>query len=140
MVLKVLMQAKVSTPPSTPGAACTAEAALKAFFQVTGRWGLTSQEQMLLLGQPPRSTFFAWKEGSRALLAQDTVVRINYVLGIWKALRQVQPDVPLAVAWLREPNSSPLFEGASPLAVLVRGRIPDLADVRRLLDARMGLD
>ena len=116
-----------------------AQAALKGFFQVTDRWGLDAREQMALLGQPPRSTFFAWKEGSRAILPKDTLERINCVLGIWKALRLIVPDVSRALAWVREPNDSPLFEGASPMAFMAGGKIPDLADVRRLLDARMGV-
>jgi len=122
---------------STP--ALVAQAALKGFFQVTDHWGLDAREQMALLGQPPRSTFFAWKEGSRAILSKETLERINCVLGIWKALRLLIPDVARALAWVREPNDSPLFEGASPMAFMAEGKIPDLADVRRLLDARMGV-
>ena len=126
-------------PEESRSPAALAQCALKGFFQVTDRWGLDTREQMALLGQPPRSTFFAWKEGSRAILPADTLERINCVLGIWKALRNVIPDVPEALAWVRRPNDSPLFEGASPLAFMAGGKIPDLTDVRRFLDARIGV-
>jgi len=123
----------------TPASTALAEAALKGFFQVTDRWGLTSREQMALLGQPPRSTFFAWKEGTRAILSRETLERISCILGIWRALRLLLPDGPQALAWIRKPNDSPLFEGATPLDVMIRGKVAELADVRRLLDARMGV-
>ena len=116
-----------------------AEAALKGFFQVTDRWGLDAREQMALLGQPPRSIFFAWKEGSRATPSLDTLQRISCVLGIWKSLRLALPELSQALAWVRKPNDSPLFEGSAPLEFMTRGKVPDLTDVRRLLDARMGV-
>jgi len=116
-----------------------AEVALKGFFQVADRWGLNAREQMALLGQPPRSTYFAWKEGTRAVLGRDTLDRISCILGIFKALRLVLPDAAQALLWLRKPNSSLLFEGAAPLEAMTRGQAQDLADVRRLLEARMGV-
>jgi hypothetical protein len=115
------------------------EAALTGFFHITGRWQLTNAEQMVLLGQPARSTFFAWKKDPATALSRDTLERISYVLGIWKALRILIPDEPQALAWVRNPNDHPLFAGRPPLAVLLQGRILDLADVRRLLDARRGV-
>lgn len=117
----------------------TGEAALKGFFFLAERWGLSAREQMALLGQPPRSTFFAWKKSARAVLSQDTLERISYLLGIWKALRILIPDDSQAEAWVKKPNDNPLFEGAAPIERMTRGRIMDLADVRRLLDARRGV-
>ena len=117
----------------------TAEAALKGFFFIAERWGLDTREQLALLGQPPRSTFFTWKKGAKAPLSQDTLERISYLLGIWKALRILIPDDRQAQAWVRKPNGNPLFEGAAPIERLTRGRILDLADVRRLLDGRRGV-
>ena len=117
----------------------TSEAALKGFFFLAERWGLDTREQLALLGQPPRSTFFAWKKGGRAVLSQDTMERISYLLGIWKALRILIPDDRQAQAWVKQPNDNPLFQGAAPIERMTRGRILDLADVRRLLDARRGV-
>lgn len=116
-----------------------AEAALKGFFLVTGQWRLDARQQMALLGQPPRATFLAWKEGSRTALGRETIQRICCIMAIWKGLKLLLPDPSQAVAWMREPNSSPLFEGLTPLELMTRGRILDLADVRRLLDAHMGV-
>ena len=116
------------------------EAALRGFFQISGTvWGLSTEEQRVLLGGPARSTFFAWKKNPRVTLPKDTLERISYVLGIWKALRILIPDDRQAAAWVNRANDNPLFEGQPPIARLLRGRILDLADVRRLLDARRGV-
>ena len=115
------------------------EAALAGFFFLADRWGLDTRQQLALLGQPPRSTFFAWKKSTQAVLSQDTLERISYLLGIWKALRILIPDDSQAEAWVKKPNDNPLFEGAAPIERMTRGRIMDLADVRRLLDARRGV-
>lgn len=120
-------------------AAELSEAALKGFFHIAERWGLGVAEQLALLGRPPRSTYFAWKKDGRAVLSGDTLERISYVLGIWKALRILIPDEAQALAWVKRPNDNPLFEGRPPLERMTRGRILDLADVRRLLDARRGV-
>lgn len=116
-----------------------AEAALKGFFLVTALWRLDQRQEMALLGQPPRATFFAWKEGGRAALGRDTLQRICCVMAIWKGLKLLLPEPARALAWMREPNASPLFEGLAPLDLMARGRVLDLADVRRLLDAHMGV-
>lgn len=115
------------------------EAALRGFFQIAGAWGLSTAEQRILLGEPPRSTFFAWKKAPKVALAKDTLERVSYVLGIWKALRILIPDDRLALAWVKKPNGNPMFGGQPPVARMLQGRILDLADVRRLLDARRGV-
>ena len=65
--------------------------ALTAFFNITQRWGLSAEEERTLLGAPPRSTFFKWKSERAAKLSADTVERISYVMGIYKALRILLP-------------------------------------------------
>ena len=35
-------------------------AGLRAFFNIARDWGLNTDEQMVLLGTPGRSTFFKW--------------------------------------------------------------------------------
>ena len=101
------------------------DAALAGFFHIATLWQLKTAEQMVLLGQPARATFFAWKKGPRVALTQDTQERISYVLGIWKALRILIPDEPQALAWVRKPNDHPLFGGTPPLSRMLRGRIAD---------------
>jgi len=115
------------------------EAALRGFFMVAEAWGLNTAEQLILLGGPSRSAFFAWKKAPAVALSKDTMERVSYLLGIWKALRILIPDDRQALAWVKKPNLNPLFDGKPPLERMLQGRILDLADVRRMLDARRGV-
>jgi Protein of unknown function (DUF2384) len=112
--------------------------ALTAFFNITAAWGLSAEEERTLLGAPPRSTFFKWKSERSARLSADTIERISYVMGIYKALRILLPTAESAHAWVRKPNTAQGFGGKSALERMLAGRVIDLADVRRYLDAERG--
>jgi hypothetical protein len=100
---------------------------------------LSVDEQLRLLGQPPRSTFFAWrKDPERAALPRDTLERLSNLLGIWKALQILLPDEAAADAWVRQPNSAPVFGGRSALQHMLAGNVADIHHVRRYLDGVRG--
>lgn len=114
-------------------------AGLRAFFNIAQAWGLNTDEQMTLLGSPGRSTFFKWKAApENADLKRDTLERISYLLGIYKALQILLPDSSAADAWVKKPNAAPLFAGKSALERMLGGNISDLLAVRQYLDARRG--
>jgi hypothetical protein len=51
---------------------------LRAFFNIARDWGLNTDEQMVLLGAPGRSTFFKWKSAPEtADLKRDTLERLS---------------------------------------------------------------
>lgn len=112
--------------------------ALTAFFNITERWKLAAEDERTLLGAPPRSTFFKWKSERAARLSADTLERISYVMGIYKALRILLPTEEAANTWVRKPNKASGFAGKSALERMLGGRVMDLADVRRYLDAERG--
>jgi hypothetical protein len=112
--------------------------ALRTFFRVADAWGLSVAEQRALLGWPAASTFHKYKGGDHGTLAFDTLTRISLVLGIYKALQVLYPDAALADAWVKLPNTNPIFAGHSALTLMVEGGIDGLLQVRRLLDARRG--
>jgi hypothetical protein len=112
--------------------------ALTAFFNICAAWGLSAEEERVLLGSPPRSTFFKWKSERAAKLAPDTLERISYVMGVYKALRILLPTAEAAHAWVKKPNAAHGFGGKSALERMLGGRVIDLADVRRYLDAERG--
>jgi hypothetical protein len=112
--------------------------ALTAFFNITAAWGLSAEEERVLLGSPPRSTFFKWKSEKSARLSSDTIERISYVMGIYKALRILLPTTEAAHSWIKKPNTARGFGGKSALERMLAGRVVDLADVRRYLDAERG--
>ena len=112
--------------------------ALRTFFRIAGAWKLANSEQMVLLGNPPKSTFFRWKQAEGVVLPRDTLERISYVLGIYAALQVLLPDPAAADAWIRKPNTAPLFGGRSALDRMLSGQVGDLYLVRQYLDAERG--
>jgi|SRR5690348_5207376 hypothetical protein len=112
--------------------------ALRTFFNLAERWKLRVAEQRKLLGDPPESTFYKWKRERDGALSRDTLERISYLLGIFKALAILFPQPDRADAWLRKPNSAPTFGGKSALERMLSGNVADLFVVRQYLDAQRG--
>jgi Protein of unknown function (DUF2384) len=112
--------------------------ALRSFFRIASAWQLSVNEQRALLGWPAPSTYHKYKSGDTGTLSFDTLTRISLVLGIYKALHILYPDLQLADRWVKLPNGNPLFGGKPALALMAGGGIDGLLQVRRLLDARRG--
>lgn len=111
---------------------------LRAFFRIAELWGLSVDEQMTLLGVTARSTFFKWKKDPNTVLPRDTLERISYILGIYKALQILLPDEKAADDWVKRPNTAPLFGGRSAMDRMLTGQVADLYVVRQYLDAQRG--
>lgn len=116
-----------------------AQAGLGAFFRLAELWDLDGETQRILLGGPSRATLHRWRSAPPKDPGPDLLERLSYLLGIWKALHILIPDEAQALAWIRKPNAHPLFGGRPPLEHLRQGRVMDLADVRRHLDAARGV-
>src|SRR5713101_62004 len=112
--------------------------ALRTFFRIAEKWELSNEEQMTLLGVDARSTFFKWKRERDGLLSRDTLERVSYILGIYKALQILLPNEQAADTWIRRPNTAPLFGGKSALDRMLSGKVSDLYVVRQYLDAQRG--
>jgi Protein of unknown function (DUF2384) len=127
----------LSPPPVAPQQ--MAAAGLRAFARIAAAWGLTVEEQLALLGRPPRSTYFAWRKApERAVLPRDTLERLSNLLGIWKSLQILLPEATAADAWVRQPNTAAPFGGRSALERMLAGNVSDLHLVRRYLDGVRG--
>lgn len=125
-------------PDATASAQQLSGPALRTFFRIADAWGLSSDEARTLLGGPPRSTFFLWKKTGEGQLGRDTLERISYILGIYKALQILLPEPAAADAWVRKPNTAPLFGGRPALHRMLSGNVADLYVVRQYLDAWRG--
>jgi len=112
--------------------------AIRTYFNVAEKWGLTVEEQRALLGWPPESTYYKYKAGQVGTLSYDMLMRISLVLGIYKNLHILYPEEALADGWVRLPNSNPLFGGKPALTLMTEGGMDGLYQVRRLLDGRRG--
>jgi hypothetical protein len=131
--------ARTAKPQARPDSRDMAAAGLRAFFNIARDWGLNADAQRALLGTPGRSTFFKWKAAPESAdLKRDTLERLSYLLGIYKALQILLPEPAAADAWVKKPNSAPLFGGRSALERMLGGNVADLLAVRQYLDARRG--
>lgn len=112
--------------------------ALRTFFRIADAWRLNIDDQVKLLGEPARSTFFNWKKSRDVELYRDTLERISYIVGIYKALQILLPDPAAADAWVHKKNNAPLFGGKSALERMLSGQVSDLFIIRQYLDAQRG--
>jgi hypothetical protein len=108
---------------------------LRAFFNVMARWQVRDDDARQLLGGVTNGPYYEMKRQPDRLLDVDRLTRVSLVIGIFKALGMLYSDA-LADRWVHLPNSNRLFAGATPLAYMIRGGVPALQTVRRLLDAR----
>lgn len=113
-------------------------AAFRTFFRIADAWNLSADEQMTLLGLTSRSTYYKWRNEPPKRLTPDLLERLSYLFGIYKDLQVLLPDPRAADAWIRKPNTAPLFNGQSALDRLLSGHVADLYVVRKYLDAERG--
>lgn len=111
---------------------------LKALFNIAELWKLRSEEVRDLLGGIANGSYFEMKKNPEGkILDADQMIRISYLVGIFKALN-ILHSRSLADEWVRLPNSNRIFGGRPPLDYMIRGGVPAMQTVRRLLDARRG--
>lgn len=119
-----------------------ASAALRWFesMRAEDEWGLTTDDQIQLLGGVKKRTFQQWKK--KALmnepveLNRDIMERFSLLVGIYQDLKIIAPagQSELGVRWFSTPNSNPLFGGVSPKQFALQvGTIESLYAVRRYL-------
>jgi hypothetical protein len=108
------------------------DAVKRGFFRIMDAWEVRDSDAQVLLGRPGRTTFYAWKKGEGGKLSHDTLERVSYLLGIYKALQLLFSNPDQADAWMKKPNAA--FGGQSALERALGGRVVDLAHVRQYLD------
>jgi hypothetical protein len=134
-----LANARTVPKPAQVGVREMSAAGLRTFFNIARDWNLGVEEQIVLLGSPGRSTYFKWKAApAAARLGRDTLERLSYILGIYKALQILLPDESAADGWVRKQNAAAVFGGRSALERMLGGNVGDLVVVRQYLDAMRG--
>ena len=109
--------------------------AVRAFFNIAVRWGIRDEDAKALLGGISNGPYYEMKKNPDRVLDADRLLRISYLIGIFKALNVLYSEA-LADAWVQRSNTNPIFGGETPLAYMRRGGLPAMQVVRRLLDAR----
>jgi len=110
-------------------------AELEAFLGIAEQWGLSTDEQLKLLGSPGRSTYFKWKK-TGGELPEDIAERISHVLGVYKSLRILFPELDRANDWIRHSNE--YFDSQTALDIMLGGKVVHILSVRQYLDAQRG--
>src|SRR6478672_4577989 len=108
-------------------------AAFRGSFSIMELWRVDNADARAILGSPAERTFFNWRAGNIVRVPEDTLRRIGYVAGIYKALQIAYSDPALADTWIHRENRK--FGNSSPLARMRGGDVTDLAAVRSYLDA-----
>lgn len=109
--------------------------ALRTVLNILDAWDVTPRDRMAILGCD-QDMYDRWiKTHELGETHEDTLERLSYVLGIWKALQILFPDQAAANTWIHRSNNSPVFNGKTPLSIMVKGRIEDLSLVRIFLDS-----
>jgi hypothetical protein len=101
--------------------------AMVGFFRIMELWNANAAMQ-----HPGATHLHEWG-GRVRRMPDDTLRRIGYVAGIYKALQILYADPAQADAWVRRPNQH--FGGQTPLQRMAAGDVTDLAAVRAYLDA-----
>jgi Protein of unknown function (DUF2384) len=110
--------------------------ALKAFFNIIDRWHVRDEDARQLLGGVTNGPYYEMKRNPEGrVLDGDRLLRISYLIGIFKALNILHGRA-LADEWILLPNTNRIFRGTTPLAYMMKGGVPAMQIVRRLLDAR----
>ena len=130
------MLAEAARKPEPTPRGIDHDAVKRGFFRIMGAWEVRDSDAQELLGRPSRTTFYAWKKGEGGKLSHDTLERVSYVLGIYKALQLLFSHPGQADAWMKKPNAA--FGGQSALERALGGRVVDLAHVRQYLDSVRG--
>ena len=99
------------------------------------RWNVRDDDARALLGGVSNGPFYEMKRNPARLLDADRLTRISYLIGIFKAL-SILHSRSLADEWVHLPSRHPIFAGQTPLAYMIRGGLPAMQTLRRLLDAR----
>ncbi len=111
--------------------------ALRAFFRIIEFWKIRGDDARQLLGGISNGTYHGLKNNPDRVLNEDTLRRISYLIGIYKALHILHGE-ELADKWIQLPNKNTIFDGKTPLQYLIKGGMPAFEIVRKLLDARRG--
>lgn len=109
--------------------------ALKGFFHIMEKWSLNNQQAMVLLGGISTSTFYRYKKLPEVTLRSETLQRISFVMGIYKGLHIIFAEEDRANEWINRSNDGKPFKGRSALDRMMQGKMDDLAEVRRYIDA-----
>ena len=112
--------------------------AIKSFFGMMDQWKVRDEDARALLGGMSNGPYYELKkQPAGRTLDADRLLRISYLIGIYKALNILHGRA-IADEWVQLPNANRIFGGSTPLAYMLKGGVTAMQSVRRLLDSRRG--
>ncbi|EAZ96993.1 antitoxin Xre-like helix-turn-helix domain-containing protein [Marinobacter sp. ELB17] len=112
--------------------------ALQGFLGITSDWDCSTEERTQLLGGVSRATLNNYRKLKPTRLSRDTMERVSYVMGIYKAVRVMYPTAERAHRRIRLGSTDFPFSGKSPMEFMAQGSIRHLLLTRRYFDAKRG--
>ena len=114
-----------------------AAALVRATVGLFRAWSLSESEARAVLGGLSERELEELKTGDTgAAIDPDLRVRMALLMGVHVALRTIFTDPARGYAWIRKPSSE--LDGRSALDIMMRGGIPDMAELRDYLEAVAG--
>jgi hypothetical protein len=110
----------------------------RMIMRLLEHWGLSAEDQCLLLGLSPsaRTSLARYRRGEPLADNMDLLGRVGHLLSIHKSLRIIFPhDRDLAYRWVTQPSDR--FGGRRPVDIMREGYEGVLA-MRRHLDFERG--
>ena len=129
--------ARTGSPAAAMAAPDDVSGAIATALNILEQWELSREQQCAMLGIAERS-WYQWKRDAPARVGGDTLERVSYILGIWKALRQLFPSREAHKRWPHLENAAPPFGGRPPIERMASGQVGDLYAVRTWLDGWRG--
>jgi len=111
-----------------------AGAALRAFYMISMKWGLSEEDQKAILGVNEGLSIEALVDKGATSLDMEAMECFSHILCIYRALHTLFPTDSQADAWIKKLNYAPLFKGRTALDVMKEG-IVGLRAVRGYLEA-----
>ncbi|UVC10293.1 DUF2384 domain-containing protein [Rhizobium sp. TH2] len=126
----------IATKPQ-PVPAVEVATVVKAVTRTADLWKLRNADAAALF-DVPIATWNRMKAGQyRGTLDRDKAMRASLIIGIFKGLRLLF-NGPLEYGWPALKNSGPLYEGRTPVGLMISGGIPAMMRVRDHIDAMRG--
>lgn len=111
----------------------------RAVLRLFEHWGLSSDQQLALLGYQPgsRATLKRLRDGGALPASRDALDRAGHLLGIHKSLRLIYPRNPEACyGWMTSRNRD--FGERTPAEIADQYGLPGLLMIRTYLDHARG--
>jgi len=93
-----------------------AKVALLSCSKIMKKWQLDDADQFLLLGLDLKYKHYELTDVSLSLVSKEVLVRVSYVLSIYRCLKTLFPDDKRALHWLYKSNQ--YFEGHTALSIM----------------------